>query len=88
MEYELVEEEMKYELGQLVFYVHDNNICSSKVLARSVVENVKNDWRSDNDVQKEVWLPFGYNGIRYETCHGTRDEHQLHASREELLEAM
>ncbi len=88
MAYELVENEMKYELGQLVYYVHDDSICAAKITSRSLVENVKNDWRSDNDVQKEVWLPFGFNGIRYQTSHGTLNEHQIHASKEDLLAAL
>ena len=86
MAYELVKDEMKFELGQLVFYVDDDHVNSAKVTSRTIVENVSNDYRSENDEQKKLWLPFGYNGIRYQTCHGTWDEHQLHASKKELLE--
>lgn len=77
---------MKYELDQLVFYMNDNHVHSAKITSRTTVENVHNDLSAIDSPSKMT--PFGLAGIRYQTCHGTWDENQIHASKKELLEAL
>ena len=77
---------MKYELGQLVFYMDDNHVNSAKITSRTVVENTHDELGIHESTK--VWIPFGLAGIRYQTCHGTWNEDQLYASKAELLKRL
>ena len=77
----------KYALGQIIFYMKDNKVHAAEVVSRKVVENLHDDWAS-NDEQKMVWQHFGVSCIVYKTVHGKYYEDEVFASREDLLEAL
>jgi hypothetical protein len=66
----------KFNIEQLVFYIHENKICSAKILARRYIDHIK-DFAEN---------PFGEDCILYYTCHGIFDEDQIFASKDELIE--
>lgn len=76
----------KYELDQLVYYLRNNKIHSSRVLSRSAVENL-HDGRDATPEQQEVFMHFGHNSVVYVTCHGTFDEVDIYPSKESLFAA-
>jgi hypothetical protein len=76
---------MKFELGQVVWYIENNVVHSAQVVARQFVENLHNDWDSTK-VQQETWQPFGEQRTKYATVDGVYNEDQLFASRKELGE--
>lgn len=78
---------MKYELGQLIYYMLDNKVHSAKVLARKQVENAK-DYNELGTEEMAFDAPWGDAGIWYKTCHCAIDQNDAFASREELLESL
>ena len=78
---------MKYELGQLIYYMQDNKVHSAPVLARKQVENAK-DYNELGTEDMAFAAPWGTAGIWYKTCHGIIDQNDAFASREELLESL
>ena len=76
---------MKFEIGQLVWYIEDNRVHSAEVVSRQFVENLHDDWDSTPE-QQETWQPFGGERTKYATVDGVYDEYQLFASRKELGE--
>lgn len=74
---------MKYELGQLIYYIRENRLFSAPVLARIKVENLHQDLAHTNE-QKKLFTPFGESGVFYGTCHGIINESEAYSSREDL----
>jgi len=76
---------MKYSLDQTVFYMNNTAIVhSAPVLARSIVENLHDNWDSTFE-QRSVFTPFGSSAVYYSTCHGVFLESEVFATREELM---
>ncbi len=78
---------MKYELGQLVYYMINNRIHSARINTRMIVENAHDDWCS-TDKQKEAWQPYGISRVMYSTCHGEMPEEAVFASHEDLTNSL
>ncbi len=79
---------MKYELGQVIYYILDNRVHSAPVGSRMTVENSHDDW-AHTSAQKESWTPFGESRIVYATCHNNSlTEEECFASKEELLASL
>ena len=78
---------MRYALNQTVFYMISNRVHSAVITSRMLVENVHDNWNSTRE-QAQIWNPFGPAGIKYATTHGKFDEHQLFATKEELLKSL
>ena len=77
---------MKYELGQVVYYVLEGQLHSAPILARLSVENAHDDW-ARTDAQREIFTPFGRTRVVYGTCHGQIEESYCYATAEELAAA-
>lgn len=77
----------KFDIGQIVFCMIENNVCSAEITSRCVTENLHDNWAS-TDAQKELWQTFGPSGIQYRTVHGTFTEDQLFANKAELLDSL
>lgn len=71
----------KYKLNQIVFYLKDNKVHSSKVLARSCID-YDQPWRAAQSPD------LGECGIFYLTCHGKFPQGQVYESKEELLKSL
>lgn len=78
---------MKYELGQVIYYMLNGKPHSAAVLSRMRVENLHDNFVS-TDAQKSTFTKFGHTGVMYATCHGVIDEENAFASRDELKEAV
>jgi hypothetical protein len=78
---------LKFDLGQIIYYLRDNRLHSAPVLARTTVENNHGDWTSTKE-QRELFTPFGPAGSRYGTCHGIVHEDEAHETREALFMAL
>ena len=76
-----------FDLNQIIYYILDNRIHSAKVLARMQVDNAHEDWVC-NDVQKELYTPFGPGGVFYSTCHGIISNRQAFGSRQDLVDSL
>lgn len=73
-----------YELGQAIFYIEENRICSAVVFSRLTIENLHDNWASNKE-QEGLFTPFGKQGVYYSTCHGTYHADEVYGSRESLL---
>lgn len=78
---------MKYNLGQVIFYMKDNRVHSAEVLSRKQVENIKEDISFNVD-QYKLYTAFGLSGVTYSTCHGNVEEYDAFATKEELLASL
>jgi len=74
----------KFELGQLIYYIMDNEICSAPILCRMCIENAHEDWIATNE-QRKLFALFGEGGIYYSTCHGIISEDKAFVDQEELI---
>lgn len=77
----------KFALKQTIYYLRDNRVHSAPVLSRMCVENAHQDWAC-TDEQKYTFTRFGKNGIFYATCHGSVNEDEAFASKEELAQSL
>ena len=74
---------MKFELGQVVWYLDDNLVHSAPVLSRVLFQ-----------YKTSSLIPPIFNGLKgygeeiYATCHGTYSGNKLFASKQELLESL
>ena len=59
----------KFELDQTIYYMHDNRMYSAPVLARMIVENLREDKMSTTE-QIRLFQPFGPAREVYKTVHG------------------
>ena len=66
----------KYELGELIYYMGNDRICSAPIMSRTLVDNEHNDWDATTE-QAQSFMPFGKAGIYYNTCHGIYTEDQV-----------
>lgn len=78
---------MKFELNQIIHYMRNNKPHSAPVLARMQVENLKESWAHTSE-QKDLYTPFGPAGVFYKTCHGTIQETEAYASKQEMLTSL
>jgi hypothetical protein len=78
---------MKFELGQVIFYMMDNKVHSAPVLSRKCVENAHDDWIS-NEGQRKTFTPFGQSGNTYSTCHGEISEDDAYESKEQMMHSI
>ena len=69
---------MKYNTGQLIWYINHNKIHSASVLA---AQEVVTD-------TPEASIHFGKPNVKYATCHGIFDETVCFASKAELIESL
>lgn len=75
---------MKFELGQVIYYIRENRVCSAPVLSRIRVENLY-DSISDKE---QTSLPYGYAREEYYTCHGTINEYEAFKSKLDLQKSL
>jgi len=78
---------VKFELDQVIHYMHDNKPHSAPVLARMQVDNLHEEWVC-NKTQQGLFAPFGPGGVYYQTCHGKVNEKEAYASKQEMLTAL
>ena len=78
---------MKYAIGQTVYYIMDNRVCSSDVTSRMKVENAQDRWASTQE-EKQSCTPFGFSRVQYATCHGILEEEKVFATKEDLLASL
>lgn len=77
----------KYKLGQDVWHMYGDKICKSKILSRKFVENLE-DCPHFIPTFEQRWnpkIPFGKNGVKYNTTNGILLETELFRSKEELV---
>ena len=77
----------KFELDQFIYYIRNDRIHCARVLARIIVENAYENW-AHNDVQKELFTPFGVGREAYSTCHGFVPANDAFASRQDLVNSL
>lgn len=78
---------MKYELNQMLHYVRDNKPHSAPVLARMLVDNLREEWAHTQE-QRNIFTPFGPRGVYYSTCHGLVREDEAFDSQAALLASL
>lgn len=78
---------MKYELGQLVWYMHNNKVFYSKVISRIMVEHLIQGDASISPSQYQT-DEFGYARVQYLTSHGAYSEDSLFLSKEDLIASL
>lgn len=78
---------MKYNLQQTIYYLLDNKVHSAPVLSIMEVRNDKEDLAYTKE-QKELFTPFGKQGIKYATTHGIFPEEKVFDSKENLLKSL
>lgn len=79
---------MKYELGQLIWFLKNNKVYSTKIFSRQLVENSTPAEKVYNDAQRNMHNAFGPDGVFYSTVFGTHKETEIFASKEELLASL
>lgn len=77
----------KFDLDQLIYYMHDNRIHSAPVVARMLIENAHDDWTSTPE-QRDFFTPFGKSCETYSTCHGLVSADEAYASKEDLVASL
>lgn len=77
----------KFNLDQVVYFMLNNEVYSSKIVSRMIVENAHDDWACTEE-QKEMWQPCGPSTVKYATVHGLFDENILFESKEALLSSL
>ena len=78
---------MKYELKQVIYYLHNNKIHSSKVFSRKCVQNAYDD-KPYSPCQEWLIALWGESGTFYSTQHGEVSEENAYASKEELINGL
>jgi hypothetical protein len=78
----------KFELGQEVFCMNNNRVCSGQVTGRKYVDSNSKDTFLFGGPTHDTLFPFGPTGIVYQTCHGTFSERLLFSSKEELIASL
>lgn len=80
---------MKYKLGQEVWYMHNNKICSAPVLSRCMVENAHDSQKENLSLdERRIYTQFGKTDIRYSTIHMILSERETYQSVDELIGAL
>jgi hypothetical protein len=77
----------KFELGQIVYYLLTNKICSAEILTRMRCENLR-DKKTFTEEQKKLFAKWGESGTYYVTCHGVFSENYLGASPQEVAQKL
>lgn len=67
----------KHNIGQLVWFMHDNAVCAAPVLSRCYIDN--------GDKIAGTRHSFGDTSIRYYTCFGQHFESRVFANKDSLL---
>jgi hypothetical protein len=75
---------MKYELGQIVYYMMDGRPHSAPILSRMKVENAHEDL-VHTDAQKGLFTQLGKARVLYATCHGQIEEEYCYTTKEEMI---
>ena len=75
------------KLEQLAWYFKNNCVHSAPILSIMTVSNLHEDWAC-TDVQKQLFTPFGIDGVFYGTCHGIMNAECCFESKEALLESL
>jgi len=75
----------KYNLGQVVYYMVENALCSAPILARMIVENAHDEYACTSS-QKDFFTPWGESRVMYKTCHGIYTENVIFDSKQKLVE--
>jgi hypothetical protein len=73
----------KYELDELVYHMHHNKVCLSKVLSRQIVEHSTNTDHYAAQIKN-----FGSDKEVYMTSLGVYSADELFATKEELLKSL
>lgn len=76
-----------HELGSLIWYIRNNKVHSAPVLARMVVDNLYQE-KAHTQQQKELYMPFGEEGIFYYTVHGMVTNREAFGSKQDLLDSL
>ena len=77
----------KYNLEQVVYCMLNMKVHSAPILSRSFVENLHEDWSATKE-QRESFMTFGPNAIKYSTIHGVFAEADLFATKEDLTNSL
>jgi hypothetical protein len=77
----------KFDLEQTIYYMRENRIHSAPVLARMIVENLKEEWANTNE-QKRLFTPFGVACECYSTCHGLIQVDEAFGSKQDLVASL
>jgi len=75
----------KFELGDIIYYLRDNKICSAGVVSRMRIENAHPDWNVTIEQQKTFQM-FGSDREVYATCHGIIFAEKAFGSARDLAE--
>lgn len=75
----------KFKVGQLVYFICENRLHSRDIGTIVIVENKHDDWDA-TDEQKKAFTPFGKSRIEYYICGDLFFEHQLFATKQELVD--
>jgi hypothetical protein len=79
---------MKYDLGQRLFFMANNKVCSQEVSSRAIIDNAK-DSLASTEAQIMTWTPFGKSGEYYSfPSFGVMPVDKVFASKEELLASL
>lgn len=78
---------MKYELEQIIYYMRDNRPHSAPIVSRMQIENLHQDLACTKE-QKTLFMPFGYSGVFYSTCHGIVNESEAFATKDDMVKAI
>lgn len=74
----------KFKLGQTVYWLSENKVCSADILSRVLVENKTE--RVANEEQRSFYHKFGPSGVAYNVHGSTMKEDEIFGSRRELVE--
>lgn len=81
------EKAFKYDLKQIIFFMHNNKVTSAEIVSRMIIENAY-EQLAGTDYEKEMYIRFGRNIVRYATKRGILNENQIFSTKEELLESL
>lgn len=76
---------LKFEIGQIVYYLNDNKICSGMITTIVIVENIGGEQHLTNEQEKN-FLPAGKTRLEYYILKEEFNENELFDSRESLVQ--
>jgi len=76
-----------FERGNNIYFMMDNKVVSTAIVARRIVENTS-EWDTLDSKQREWRCPFGRQSVEYGTVRGVVPHEKAFASKEELLASL
>jgi hypothetical protein len=74
-------------VGQIGFYLMNNELHSAQILSRKIVENVRELGQTRTVEQEKMYMRFGESGVTYSTVHGEFPGNRVFASKNDLVES-